>query len=301
MNILITGASGMIGTALTQSLSSSGHNVFPMRRDVTNEGSNGEPFYWQPLEHIIQIDESIKLDAVIHLAGASIAAGRWNDRRKKIILESRETSTKILADSLAKLDHKPNVFISCSATGFYGNTGEESADESRAPGSDFLSMVCQKWENATQVASEAGIRTIHIRIGMVLNACGGALKAMLLPFKLGLGGRIGSGDQYVSWISIDEITRIIPFIIENETIDGPVNLVSPHPVTNRGFTETLGTVLKRLTIFPLPAFAARLILGEMADALLLTSSRVMPKKLQEAGYTFVHDELEKTLRVLLKG
>lgn len=294
MNILITGASGMIGTALTHSLSSEGHDVFPMRRSRKNDG----PFYWQPLENKIHIDESIKLDAVIHLAGASIAAGRWNDQRKKIILESRETGTNVLSSALARLEKKPKVFISCSATGFYGNTGEEAVDESHSPGTDFLSMVCRKWENATRPASEAGIRTVHIRVGMVLNAHGGALKTMLLPFKLGLGGRIGSGDQFLSWTSIDEISRIIQFIIENESMKGPVNLVSPHPVTNRGFTKTLGAVLKRPAFFPLPAFAARLLLGEMADALLLTSSRVIPKKLQEAGYTFVHDELEKTLKAL---
>lgn len=296
MNILMTGASGMIGTALTPVLSSMGHQVFPVQRG----GIINSPFYWQPLEHTIYLDDSITLDAVIHLAGVSIADRRWNDERKSAILKSRETGTQVLSAALAGLKHKPGVFISCSATGFYGDTGQQEVDEQAPPGTGFLASVCEKWEAATQKASEAGIRTVHIRIGMVLSAVGGALKKMLLPFKLGLGGRIGSGNQYISWISIDDITRIIPFIIDNESLKGPVNVVSPQPVTNREFTKTLAGVLKRPAIFPLPAFIARLVLGEMAGELLLSSSRVIPKKLQDAGYTFACDTLDKTLKNLLK-
>ncbi len=293
MNILITGSSGLIGTALKDSLSSNGHKVFPMLRNKLNNG----PFYWHPPENKINIDDSIYIDAVIHLAGASIGDGRWTKKKKKNILDSREIGTRLLANALAKLKNKPQVLISGSAIGFYGNTGDKTVDESSNPGSDFLSDVCQRWEKATEPASKAGIRTVHIRMGIVLSSRGGTLQKMLLPFKMGLGGIIGNGQQYMSWVSIDDITGMIQYIIENESITGAVNLVSKKPITNYTFTKTLGSVLNRPTFFPLPAFAARMIFGEMADALLLSSKRVLPKKLEEAGYKFVDEDLEKTLRL----
>jgi uncharacterized protein len=295
MNILITGSSGLIGTALKESLISMGHTVFPMQRSE----SCIEPFYWQPSENIIKFDESIQIDTVIHLAGANIAGGRWNDKRKKIILDSRVIGTNLLVNALAKLQNKPKVLISGSAIGFYGDTGDGWVDESSNPGTGFLSNVCQRWEKATEPASEAGIRTVHMRIGVVLSLLGGALKKMLLPFKLGLGGIVGNGSQYMSWVSIDDITSMIQFIIENETINGAVNLVSKNPITNKAFTKTLGSVLSRPTVFPLPAFAARMVFGEMADSLLLSSTRVFPKKLSEAGYKYINDDLEKTIKSLL--
>ena len=295
MNILITGSSGLIGSALNESLTSNGHKVFCMRRTQSKD----EPFSWQPSENIIKIDQTIDLDAVIHLAGASIAGGRWNKQRKKIILESREIGTRLLSESLAKLENKPKVLISCSAIGYYGNSGEQIVDESSNPGSGFLADVCQKWENATKPASKSGIRTANIRIGIVLSPLGGALQKMLFPFKMGLGGIIGHGQQYMSWISINDITKSIQFIIEDNSIAGPVNLVSKNPATNQAFTKTLGSVLNRPTLFPLPAFVARLIFGEMADALLLSSTRVIPKKLEEAGYKFIDEDLQVTLKSLL--
>jgi len=295
MNILITGSSGLIGTALFDSMTSSGHNVYRMLRNTSSD----EPFTWSPSENIMKYDESISIDAVIHLAGAGIADGRWSKARKKAILESREAGTRLLSDTLAKLNKKPKVLISCSAIGFYGSTGGEIIDESSESGSDFLADVCQKWEDASRLASDAGIRTANIRLGVVLSTVGGALQKMLLPFKLGLGGKIGSGAQYMSWVSITDVTNMVHFIIDNEAVSGAVNIVSSNPVTNYTFTKSLGAALNRPTFFPLPAFIARLIFGEMADALLLSSTRVVPKKLKDAGYEFINDDLEKTFRSLL--
>lgn len=295
MNILITGSSGLIGSALKKSLTANGHKVFCMRRPVSNDA----PFSWQPSERVIKIDETIALDAVIHLAGASIADGRWNDTRKKEILESREIGTRLLSETLAKLENKPRVLISCSAIGYYGNAGERLVDESSEPGSGFLVDVCKKWEDASKPASKSGIRTANIRLGIVLSPLGGVLHKMLFPFKMGVGGVIGNGQQYISWISINDITKSIEFIINNESIAGPINLVSKQPTTNLIFTKTLGSVLNRPTFFPLPAFIARLIFGEMADALLLSSTRVIPRKLEEAGYKFIDKDLETTFKSLL--
>jgi len=295
MNILITGSSGLIGTALKDSLSSNGHEVFRMLRSQPN----AEPFYWQPFENTINFDDSIYIEAVIHLAGANIADGRWNDKKKKNILESREIGTSLLSNALSKLQNKPKVLISGSAIGFYGNTEFQTVDESNNPGSDFLSDVCQRWEEATRPASGAGIRTVHIRMGVVLSSLGGVLQKMIVPFKMGLGGIIGNGQHYMSWVSINDITSMIQYIINNESIAGAVNLVSRKPITNYTFTKTLGSVLNRPTFFPLPAFVVRMIFGEMADGLLLSSKRVLPKKLEEAGYKFIDEDLEKTLRSLL--
>lgn len=292
MNILITGSSGLIGTALIDSLSASGHTVFRMVRNRQND----EPFYWQPNEGIINFDKSIDIETVIHLAGANISDGRWNEKRKQTIVKSREIGTKLLATTIAQLKNKPQLFISGSAIGYYGNTGTQIVDESNNAGTDFLAGVAQKWEAATKPAEEAGIRTVHIRTGVVLSADGGALKKMLLPFKMGVGGKIGTGRQYMSCVSINEVTNMIRFIIENESVMGPVNLVSPTPVTNFAFTKILGKVLNRPTIFPIPALAIRVLLGELADVVLLSSTRAIPKKLTDAGYQFIDEDLEKTLR-----
>lgn len=295
MNILITGATGLIGTALTKSLTANGHTVYPLVR----EENSIAPFHWLPSKNRIQFDPSIPLDAVIHLAGENIADRRWNEQRKKAILDSRVIPTKLLADTLSRLDNKPDVLISGSAIGFYGDTGDNTVDENNDQGTGFLSEIASQWEQATQSAEKAGIRTVHIRTGVVLSTHGGMLKQMLLPFKLGVGGIVGNGKQYLSVVSIDEITDMIRFLLEDSALTGPVNLVSPTPVTNAEFTRALSKILHRPALFPLPAFAARIMFGEMADALLLSSARVIPTRLIDAGYKFNSDNLQTTLKSLL--
>lgn len=295
MNILITGSSGLVGTHLMSVLAASGYKIHRMLRNEADDQS----FFWDPGKGVIHFDESITIDAVINLAGESIADGRWSEERKKRILESRESSTLLLSESLAKLEHKPAVLISGSAIGYYGDTGTRIVDEDSYQGTGYLAEVSERWEKATKPASDAGIRTVHIRTGVVLSPNGGMLQKMLLPFKMGLGGIVGSGQQYLSWVSINDIASMIQFLLENESISGAVNLVSKQPVTNYTFTKTLGSVLNRPTLIPLPACVARLVFGEMADALLLSSTRVLPKRLAEAGYNFIDVDLNRTLKSLL--
>lgn len=285
----------MIGNALTEALTDEGNKVYPL---VRNEHTNA-PFYWQPEKNIIHLDESIEIDAVIHLAGANIADKRWSEKRKEEILNSRENGTRLLAEELSKLKHKPGLLISGSAIGFYGDTGDTIADENSQAGTGFLSEVAVKWEQATRAAEQAGIRTVHMRTGVVLSPDGGILKQMRVPFSLGLGGIVGDGKQYLSCVSIDDVVSMIQFLLKNKSIDGPVNLVSRKPVTNREFTRALASALHRPAFFPLPAPAARIMFGEMADALLLSSTRVLPARLQAAGYQFKDQGLEATLKSLL--
>jgi uncharacterized protein (TIGR01777 family) len=282
MKALISGSSGLVGSALRKSLENDGHEVGCLPRT-----------YEAPVDFS-------GVDAVVHLAGENIAEGRWTDAKKRRIEESRVIGTRQLAEQLARSTVKPRVFISASAIGFYGDRGSEALDENSSGGNDFLSGVCKKWEEAARTAAEAGIRTITIRTGIVLSSEGGALKKMLLPFKMGGGGILGSGQQYMSWISLADEVKAIRFLLENEGIHGAVNLVSPNPVTNLEFTKTLGKVLKRPTILPMPGFAARLLFGEMADALLLGSTRVIPKKLIDAGYGFCHADLDLALKDILR-
>jgi len=295
MNILITGSSGLVGTHLVNVLEAKGHNIFRMLRSA----SDGQPFSWLPDKGVIKYDDSVHIDAVINLAGESIADGRWSEDRKKRILDSRVSGTRLLAETLAKQKDKPKVFISGSAIGFYGETGTRIADENSKQGTGYLAEVAELWEQAARPAADAGIRTVNIRTGVVLSPNGGMLQKLLLPFKMGVGGIVGSGQQYISWVSINDMAGMIQFLIENDTISGAVNLVSKQPVTNHTFTKTLGSVLNRPTIFPLPACVARVVFGEMADALLLSSTRVLPKRLTEAGYDFIDTDLEKTIRSLL--
>jgi uncharacterized protein (TIGR01777 family) len=236
------------------------------------------------------------VDAVVHLAGANIAAGRWTAEQKARIRDSRVNSTRLLSETFAKLAQPPKVFVCASATGFYGDRGADIMTEDSPAGSGFLAEVCEAWEAATQPARNAGIRTVMLRFGMILSSAGGALAKMLLPFKLGVGGVIGSGDQYWSWIGLDDVVGAIHHALVNDTLEGAVNTVAPQPATNREFTKSLGKILGRPTIFPLPGFAARLALGEMADELLLASTRVEPAKLAASGYAFRHPELEGALR-----
>lgn len=295
--IAITGASGLIGSALTPFLKSGGHQVYKLVRSQA-DGSKKEIF-WQPSNKILNPKDLEGMDVVIHLAGENIAASRWTDLQKKRIRDSRVETTKFLADTLAKLDNPPSVLISASAIGYYGDRAAEILREESPIGNGFLSEVSQQWEAATQIATDRGIRVVCLRNGIVLSPKSGALAKMLLPFKLGLGGQFGRGKQYMSWIAIDDVIGAIYHIIANEEIRGAVNLVSPNPVTNREFTKILGQVLFRPTIFPLPAFIANLALGEMANDLLFSSTRVHPGKLLASNYNFRHPELEATLRHLL--
>ncbi len=301
MNILITGATGLIGTALNTALSAEGHKVYGLSRDSAADAIKPEPFYWQPKQKIIRFDNSIMIDVVINLAGENIADRRWTANSKATIWQSRIDSTKLLSATLAKLSNKPALLISASAIGFYGDTGSKMVDEHSEAGNDFLADLSVAWEQATDAATEAGIRTVHLRTGIVLSPKGGALAKMLLPFKLGLGGAFGNGQQYMSCIGLHEAVNIIQFIMAQESIQGPVNMVAPEAVTNKVFTKTLGAVLKRPTIFTVPVPIAKFAFGEMADHLLLTGARVKPSVLIEHGYTFSDNDLASTLkRVLLK-
>jgi hypothetical protein len=240
------------------------------------------------------------VDAVVHLAGESIANGRWTEEKRKRIEESRIHATTQLSKQISLSDSPPSVFICASAIGYYGDRGDELLDESSNAGKGFLPEVCTKWEESTKLAEEAGVRTIRIRTGIVLSTEGGALTKMLPPFKCGVGGILGSGKQYMSWISLDDEVSIIRYLIEKSNMSGSVNLVAPHPVTNREFTKTLGQIIKRPTIIPVPAFAAHMLFGEMADALLLSSARVLPNRLIDSGYAFKHSTLASALRSIFQ-
>ncbi len=295
MKVLITGSSGLIGTALRKALSTRGDTVYRLLRTP----SETVLFRWQPFENKIFFDNSVQIDVVIHLAGASLTDGPWDEQGKQRIRESRIIGTRLLSKQLATLISKPQLFISGSAIGFYGDTGDRIVTEQSPAGSGFLAAVCQQWERATASAEAAGIRTIQIRTGLVLSSAGRILAKMRRPFKFGLGGKIGDGNQYMSWVSIHDLIRMILFLMGQDSLTGPVNLVSPNPVTNYSFSKTLAQVLKSPSFLALPAWAARLIWGEMAEALLLSGSRVLPTRLVEAGYEFSYPELRSTLGALL--
>jgi uncharacterized protein len=297
MNVLMSGARGLLGSEITPRLKKNGHQV---RRLVRFEkDASASDVLWDPLKGEIHGDLK-GFDAVIHLGGESIASGRWTDEKKKQIRDSRVKGTTFLSESLAKLDSPPKVLLCASAIGYYGDRGDELLDENSSPGRGFLADLCQEWEKSTEAARQAGIRVVNARIGVTLSPKGGALGKMLLPFQMGAGGDIGDGKQFMSWISIDDVAQAIVFCIENESMSGPVNLTAPSPVPNSKFTKALGAVLHRPTIVPMPAFAARLALGEMADELLLSSAKVMPKKLQAAGFSFAYPEVEGALRHVIK-
>jgi len=297
MIIAVSGSTGMVGSALIEALESQEHLVRRLvRRDVQDAERE---IRWDPEAGEIDAAELNGVDAVVHLAGENIAGRRWSGDFKRRILESRVTGTRLLAETLARLEMKPNVLVSASATGYYGSRGDETVDELAPSGNGFLAEVCREWEAAAQGAHDAGIRLVKLRIGPVLSPKGGALAKMLTPFKLGLGGVIGSGRQYFSWIALDDLVSSIIFALETESLVGPVNAVAPDAVTNREFTKTLGRVLGRPTIFPMPAFAARLAFGEMADEMLLGGVRVAPHELTQAGFAFAYPGLEAALRHLL--
>ena len=297
MKVLLSGASGLVGTALSKSLSSDGHQVLRLVRG-SFPASDADAITWSAVEGTVDTQALAahgRLDAVVHLAGEGIANRRWTTAQKARLRDSRVIGTRGLAEAVAELPEPPGVLVSASAIGWYGDRGAEWVDETDEPGEMFLSDVCRDWEAATTPAREAGIRVVNHRIGVVLSANGGALTKMLLPFKLGLGGRVGSGDQYWSWITLDDLVASIRHVIDTETISGPVNAVAPAPSTNLEFTKSLGKALRRPTIFPMPAFVARLMLGQMADELLLGGARIRASVLEQTGFQWTHRELDEAL------
>ncbi|MDP8950283.1 MAG: TIGR01777 family oxidoreductase [Actinomycetota bacterium] len=295
MRVLISGATGLIGSALSPELESGDHRVTRLTRSPESDEDVG----WDPSSGRIDASRLAGHDAVVHLAGESIGEGRWTPEKKRRILESRVRGTRLLAETVANLSEPPEVMVSASAVGYYGDRGNELLREESEPGSDFLAEVCKAWEAAADPAREAGIRVVHPRNGIVLSTKGGALARTLPIFRLGGGGRIGSGRQWWSWIALDDVVGAILHSLANNSVEGPVNVGSPNPLTNAEYTRVLGEVLGRPTVFPLPAPAARLALGEVADALLLASQRMEPAKLKQTGYEFRYPELEGALRHLL--
>jgi uncharacterized protein (TIGR01777 family) len=287
VKILLTGASGLIGSRLSSFLTKEGHNIIPFRlRSKTAEA-----------ELVNLLDEQ-KFDAVINLAGQSVAT-RWTDEKKQEIKDSRLNSTKLLVQALNKTSHKPNVLIGASAIGYYGNRNSETVDEKSSKGQGFLADLALQWEQVTNEAISLGIRVINLRIGVVLSKSGGALAKMLLPFQMGAGGQIGDGKQYMSWIDIDDLVGAINHCLVNNSLNGPINAVAPYPVTNKEFTKELGKVLGRPTLIPVPTFVLKLLFGPMADELLIAGQKVMPAKLHASNYQFKYSNLKSSLQHIL--
>jgi len=305
LRILISGSTGMIGSALAGALQKQGHEVAGLvrpttrvRRTSAETSGQQQAVSWDP--EAGTLDQTAEgADAVVHLAGASIAEGRWTAARKRALRDSRIAATNSLINSLKQLSRPPRIFIGGSAIGFYGDRGDEELTESSPPGSDFLADLTRQWEAASLRASEFGARTVVLRTGIVLDKNGGALPRMLLPFRFGAGGRLGSGRQWMSWLALEELVAMIQFALTANSVTGPTNAVSPHPVRNAEFTKVLARVLRRPAIFPAPAFALRLALGEMADALLLSSQKVLPSRFESLGYRFALPDLESALRAVL--
>ncbi|MFH1918267.1 MAG: TIGR01777 family oxidoreductase [Planctomycetota bacterium] len=295
MNVLVTGASGLIGRTLVPRLEAEGRRVYTLAR----EKRGGDP-WWDPESGTIDFGDLDELSAVVHLAGENIAQGRWTRAKKDRIRQSRVEGTRLLVQALKALSPRPSTLISASAVGFYGDRGDKLLNEQSEPGSGFLASVCQEWEAETAPAAASGIRVVLARFGVVLSAAGGAIRSMELPFRLGLGGAMGPGTQYLSWITAEDVAAILQFLLNDESISGPVNVVSPNPVTNREFTKALGRVFRRPAVLAMPTFAARLLFGEVADQLLLSSARVTPEKLLSAGYAFQHPELNGALEHLFR-
>lgn len=296
--VAITGASGLIGSTLSTFLRDQGHRVHPLVRRPVHP--DDDEIFWQPRTGEIDTDALEGVDAVIHLAGENIAGGRWSEERKDRILSSRVEGTTLLAGALASLERPPRVLLSVSGINYYGEGGATWLTEDMPSGDSFLSKVCVQWEAACDPARQAGIRVVHPRMGMVLAARGGALDRMLPIFKLGIGGKLGNGEQFMSWIALPDVVRAMVHFLSHDAIFGAVNLVSPHPVTNEEFTDILGAVLHRPTLFTVPAAALRLTLGEMADELLLTSLRASASKLLESGFEFLFPDIEGALRQVLQ-
>lgn len=299
MKVLISGSSGFIGSALVTFLTHKGHEVFKLVRKQAKYSPN--EIAWDIERGEIDTQALEGIEAVIHLAGENIATGRWTEAKKKKILDSRVLGTRLLCQALASLKHPPQVLVSASAIGYYGSRGKELLTEESSSGIGFLTQVCQEWESATQVATDKGIRVGLLRMGVILSTEGGALKAMLPPFNWGLGAIIGTGDQYMSWITLDDLLKVINEILHNHSLEGPINAVSPNPITNRDFTKTLGQILHRPIWLRVPDFMIRLALGEMADEMLLSSSRVEPKKLLDQQFKFDYPSIENALKHVLNS
>lgn len=297
MKVAVSGSSGLVGAALTAALGANGHTVARLVRTGSAAASNN--IRWDPLAGTLDTQALEGADAIVHLAGASIAEGRWTAARKQLLRTSRVEATQHLLEGISRLRLRPVVFISASAIGFYGDRGDERLTESSAPGDDFLSQLAHDWEASAARAESLGIRTVLLRFGIILSTRGGALPRMLTPFRLGVGGRLGSGKQWMSWLALDEAAAIILYALQKESLRGPVNAVSPNPATNAEFTRALARALHRPALFPAPAFALRLLLGEMADALLLSSQRVFPERLTALGYEFRHPRVEEAIASVL--
>lgn len=294
--VIISGASGLVGRQLSALLTTAGHSVMKL---VRHQPRADDEIAWNPQQGELDPAQLSGADAVIHLAGESIAGGRWTAAKKRRIRDSRLLSTRLLAERIAQAAVPPSVLLCAAAIGFYGHTGDDEVDESRPSGEGYLAEVCRLWESATDKAAVAGTRVVNLRFGVILSPAGGALRQMLMPFRLGVGGRIGSGTQWMSWIALDDALYAIEHSLCDPRLRGPINVVTPNPVTNDEFTRTLARVLRRPSVFPLPAAVARLALGEMADELLLVSQRVYPRKLVDAGFRPHYGELEPALRHLL--
>lgn len=297
MKILVSGSHGLVGSALIASWQKDGHQVSSL---VRRPPRSSDEIEWDAEGGISSLSALEGFDGVVHLAGESIAEGRWDDEKKRRIRDSRIKGTTILSEALAQLQTPPGVFVCASAIGYYGNRGDEMLTETSAPGNDFLAGVCVEWENATRAAKAKGLRVVNARFGIILSTDGGALAKMLTPFRMGVGGRVGSGDQWMSWIALDDVVSGLRFVLDDESVSGPVNFVAPNPVTNSEFTKKLGSALSRPTIFPIPAFAVRLAFGEMADALLLSSARVKPAEFEKRSFKFAYPELAGALKHILR-
>ena len=297
LNILVSGSSGLIGRALIAYLTEGGHSVKKLVRARSVSGETS--LFWDPPGGFIDQGPLEHLDAVIHLAGEPVASGRWSESKKRRIRGSRTEGTRLLSETLAHLKTPPGVMIAASAVGYYGDRGDQLLNEDSPPGSGFLAEVCRDWETAAAPAGNTGIRVVNLRFGTVLSPAGGALAAMLPAFKAGLGGKLGAGNQYMSWISIDDALRAILHCLYSNELNGPVNAAAPRPVQNKEFTRTLARVLGRPAFCHLPAVVLKAIFGRMAEELLLSSTRVEPALLLQSGFSFLHPELENALRHLL--
>jgi uncharacterized protein (TIGR01777 family) len=294
MNILISGSSGLIGTSLVRSLKISGNTVLSLSRTPETYG-----FKWDPARGEIELPHNVNIDAVIHLAGENIARARWSKQQKESILNSRVNGTRLLVDTIISLQIPPRTMLSASGIGIYGDRHDVILDEDDPPGEGFLVDVAREWEAATKPASEAGIRVANLRMGVVMSKEGGVLTRLLPLFRCGFGAVLGSGNQYMSWVTIDDVVRAVEYILTNEDIKGPVNMVAPNPVSNRDFTKTLGMVLRRPAILRLPAWAIQAVYGEMGKELLLASTRALPRLLLSSGFDFQFPYLEDGLRYVL--
>jgi uncharacterized protein len=308
MRILVSGSTGFLGTALVETLVGQGHTIIPLVRPGTAQKDVAGPrdkvirqiIAWDPVAGRFDTAGAEGADALVHLAGASIAGGRWNAARKELLRTSRIDATRHLIGALGTLQRPPRVIVAASAIGYYGDRGEETLTEASAPGNDFLPEICREWEAEAARAALFGARVVNLRSGIILAAHGGALPRMVLPFKLGAGGRLGNGRQWMSWVTLRETVSIIQFALTTPGLAGPVNVVTPNPARNSEFTKVLAKTLHRPGLFPAPAFALRLALGEMADALLLASQKVMPAKLADSGYRFSRPDLAGALADVLR-